>query len=685
MKKLCGFILLLMAHISCVSQEHLSDKGEQDTINPSARTFTAVCEGVQTKTGLDGELNVLFSSGDAISVFDHTGRNFKFVTDESGTSVTFHQATEGELSGNQFYAVYPYNESTTIEDNVICTKMNTAAYKASPGTLSKPYHNIMTANTSSDVLEFRNLASLIKFTVPQDLKVSAFYFALANSLAKDVSVSIDEAGIPEVVSRSEECWGINMNSKDGLLMAPGVYYMPVLSGVYKNFRMMMTHTTEGAELSDAFSFGELHAERNEVINIGTLYDNRDYYKWLNFEGGSYPSSIFTYVEGALEVVDNPYNSTGNATSKVLKNTANTQWNKVNGGFDIDMGFLHDTARSRIKSFKYRVHFGGNMYFPRLQSGSVKSLPDRINGKTPSSGEWTKEELKSVIAFDGWNVMEHKVDLSSSTVIKLRPMLFTTGENIDKSTGNRTIWLDDMGFSFEEDQPESEYDVFLLLGQSNMAGRGTMIEGDTDPIHENVYLLDDAGAAELATNPLNKYSTIRKSLDMQQIGPGFSFSKKVAERTGRKILLVVNARGGSHIDEWLVDSDMGYYTEALNRAKLALAAGGRLRGILWHQGESNPRNSNYLDQLLPIVTGLRRELNAPNVPFVAGEIAYWRESSQYFNPIISKISDVIPNSDFVSAEGCTMLIDLEDPHFSRDGQILLGERYAEKILKMCYGL
>jgi hypothetical protein len=31
----------------------------------------------------------------------------------------------------------------------------------------------------------------------------------------------------------------------------------------------------------------------------------------------------------------------------------------------------------------------------------------------------------------------------------------------------------------------------------------------------------------------------------------------------------------------------------------------------------------------------------------------------------------------------MLKDETDPHFSREGQILLGERYAEKVMKMCY--
>ena len=64
----------------------------------------------------------------------------------------------------------------------------------------------------------------------------------------------------------------------------------------------------------------------------------------------------------------------------------------------------------------------------------------------------------------------------------------------------------------------EYDVFLLLGQSNMAGRGTMIDGDEKVIHENVFLLNNKGKVEPATNPLNRYSSIRRDISEQQIGP-----------------------------------------------------------------------------------------------------------------------------------------------------------------------
>ena len=240
-----------------------------------------------------------------------------------------------------------------------------------------------------------------------------------------------------------------------------------------------------------------------------------------------------------------------------------------------------------------------------------------------------------------------------------------------------------------EQGEDEYDVFLLIGQSNMAGRGTMLPEDLAGPIEGVYLLDTEGKVVPATNPLNQYSTIRKDIKHQQINPGVGFSKRVHAATGRKILLVVNARGGSNINEWVkgkVSSDVGlaFYDEAVRRTQQA-PAHGTLRGILWHQGESNSSNpTGYMDKLKTLVSGLRSELNAPAVPFIAGEIAPWHSNRDKFNPIIRTIATEIPNSDWVSSEGCDMLKDESDPHFGRNGQLLLGERYAEKILRMVYG-
>ena len=243
---------------------------------------------------------------------------------------------------------------------------------------------------------------------------------------------------------------------------------------------------------------------------------------------------------------------------------------------------------------------------------------------------------------------------------------------------------------------AEYDVFLLIGQSNMSGSGIMLPEDTVYVLPGTWLLNEEGVPEPAVGSLTRYSSVRKKTYKPRIGPGNSFGPAVARATGRKVLLVVNALGGSSIRFWQKDSpvtteklSVGYgelqlYAEAVRRTKQALRHGS-LKAILWQQGEADARTRRdvYMGMLARMVADLRKDLDAPNVPFIAGELGYWKPNFVEFNKLIRTISDVIPNSAWRSAEGAEMRSNAEDPHFSRTGHILLGERYAEIVLRMCY--
>lgn len=226
----------------------------------------------------------------------------------------------------------------------------------------------------------------------------------------------------------------------------------------------------------------------------------------------------------------------------------------------------------------------------------------------------------------------------------------------------------------------KYDVYLLVGQSNMAGRGYLTEEDMKGPVEGVYLLGSDDTPVPATHPFNQYSTIRKNIKMQQMGPGYGFAEVIKKHSKRPILLVYNAKGGTSILEWKVGTE--FYNEAVRRTREAMKYG-KLKGILWHQGcsDSGSRVDSYMGMLSEMVAGLRAELKAGKVPFIAGEIPYWRPTSAAFNEMLHTISDNIPNSGWVSAEGCGMRAEPSDPHFSREAQIILGERYAAKLLEM----
>lgn len=246
--------------------------------------------------------------------------------------------------------------------------------------------------------------------------------------------------------------------------------------------------------------------------------------------------------------------------------------------------------------------------------------------------------------------------------------------------------------------DSGYDVYLLIGQSNMAGRGVFAPADTLSPLEGVYLLDDRGEPVPAVEPLNRYSTIRKAMHVQGMSLSHGFAEQARARTGRRILLVVNARGGSSLDQWMPDAPQGFfstsasedadrrgqampsfYDEAVRRTRQALEYG-ELKAILWHQGESDSDSlkvATYLPKLSRFVAALRTDLGVgEEVPFIAGQIQPRHENARFFNPVISRVAEVIPNSFCISSEG--LETNPDNLHFTRDSQLELGRRYAASL-------
>ena len=230
----------------------------------------------------------------------------------------------------------------------------------------------------------------------------------------------------------------------------------------------------------------------------------------------------------------------------------------------------------------------------------------------------------------------------------------------------------------------QLDLFLFIGQSNMAGRGYITDNYKGSI-KDVYLLTLNGDMEPARNPLNKYSTIRKQIDLQGVGPAYSFAKAIADKTKHKLGLVVNARGGSSINSWLKGAKDDYYGEALSRIRQAMKYG-TLKAIIWHQGEADSRNPEaYMAKLQKLVADLREDLGDTKLPVIVGEIAEWRVNgtSDAFNKMLRTVPRHIPYSYCVSSRELVPLINENDPHFSADSQIILGRRYAEAAYKACY--
>ncbi|KAJ9560174.1 hypothetical protein OSB04_005334 [Centaurea solstitialis] len=166
-------------------------------------------------------------------------------------------------------------------------------------------------------------------------------------------------------------------------------------------------------------------------------------------------------------------------------------------------------------------------------------------------------------------------------------------------------------------------IFLLAGQSNMAGRGGVVNDTWDnyippesfPDLAILRLSADLNW-QLATEPLHR------DIDMNKvcgIGPGMAFARSLLRKDSSigVVGLVPCAMGGTNISEWARGGDL--YKRLIRRAEAALEVGGTIRGLLWFQGESDTVSredaESYKTRLQNFILYVRADLLLPVLPVI----------------------------------------------------------------------
>jgi hypothetical protein len=226
-------------------------------------------------------------------------------------------------------------------------------------------------------------------------------------------------------------------------------------------------------------------------------------------------------------------------------------------------------------------------------------------------------------------------------------------------------------------------LYLLMGQSNMAGRGEITREDEIP-DPRVLCFTLSNSWEKAVEPITRD---RKS--GLGVGPGLSFGKQMAaSNKDVTIGLVPCAVGGTPLKRWVRGGDL--YSNAVNRARLAMKDG-TLKGVLWHQGESDSGTKtnadSYGERLTQMIRDLRADLQSPDLPVVAGELGeflYDRgpDKSPYarvINEALAHLPEKVSHTACALSKGLTHKGDVL--HFDSASQREFGKRYAAEMLKL----
>ena len=231
--------------------------------------------------------------------------------------------------------------------------------------------------------------------------------------------------------------------------------------------------------------------------------------------------------------------------------------------------------------------------------------------------------------------------------------------------------------------EPVFHVFLLLGQSNMAGYAQAQPADkVEDDRIQVLGFDDCAATGRQTDQWDVAVPPLHECWNGALGPGDYFSKTLVDSipAGDTIGLVPCAISGERIETFMKVGGT-QYDWIIGRAQLAQQAGGVIEGLLFHQGESNCGDSSWPGKVNTLVEDLRTDLGLGSAPFLAGELPYDGDCSNH-NTLVNQLPSVVTNAYVVSASGLT--VDPADTqwnlHFGHDSTLTLGVRYAETMIQ-----
>ena len=242
-----------------------------------------------------------------------------------------------------------------------------------------------------------------------------------------------------------------------------------------------------------------------------------------------------------------------------------------------------------------------------------------------------------------------------------------------------IILNGTAYGQKSTKMDPNLEIYLLMGQSNMAGRGKITDDYASVSNPKVVMLNKANEWVTATHPVHFDKPVAG------VGPGLAFGLAMANGTpGKKIGLIPCAVGGTSINKWQPGAfDKATNTHPWDDAEKRIKEGmksGVIKGVIWHQGEgdSNPDSAKvYMERLVTLIERVRKEVNNDKLPFVAGELGRYKPNYQLINDVIAHLPEKVPYTAVVSSNA--LIHNGDVTHFDSQSADELGKRYAKAML------
>ena len=228
-----------------------------------------------TRTYLNDDKKVVWSTGDALSLFDTKNNNRVFeLTKGAGSTTGEFGGTVSVDSRKEYYAVYPYSEGYTISSGTVTGVILPAEQTAVANGFDKSAAIMTGYTTDAKNLAFKQLCAFVQITTESATKKIVFKTNGTESLAGTLSVSIDEDGIGTATVTSGGTGTVTLvPAGNATTIAAGTYLIAVLPGTLEQGFTMECVGTDGSGLVRSYNGSTSVLNRKAVINMGTASIN----------------------------------------------------------------------------------------------------------------------------------------------------------------------------------------------------------------------------------------------------------------------------------------------------------------------------------------------------------------------------------------------------------------------------
>ena len=267
---------VLSASVMTFMLASCSEKIEEENVNTSqpdagkiAMTFTSQASGTKTQLGDDG-LTVVWSEGDAISIFDGVENERFSIGNINGSSAEFSGLA---VPASEYYAVYPYAEGNSMSAEGVITAVLPDRQPAIPGTFAQNVNLSFAKADAENHLSFRNLCGLLSLdlaNVPAGLESIAISGQNGEILAG--TVSINTADETSSVSGGMKVTLAGENLASGVYVA-AVHPVTFEKGLYISFKFA-DGTSKAVRTSESIAVSAGKKVGLPQINVGVADEDK---------------------------------------------------------------------------------------------------------------------------------------------------------------------------------------------------------------------------------------------------------------------------------------------------------------------------------------------------------------------------------------------------------------------------